>query len=189
MIVNENDSLIFYDAMKDVKRLHQKKRVVEKKKNRTTFCISDKNSPKNLLEETLLDNYFVDVANLPEYMEGYIDDISPITIEKLRNGEFSIQRTLDLHGYSSDNARRVFEGFLKEAVMAGLQCVQIIHGRGLKSKYKPVLKENLKMWIVKAMHRKWVTAFSSCTMCNGGPGATCILLRKRPEKKKIRIMG
>jgi DNA-nicking Smr family endonuclease len=59
----------------------------------------------------------------------------------------------------------------------------------LKSKEKPVLKERLKSWILKAMNRKWIVAFSSCKMCDGGPGATYILLRKTPKKNRIHILG
>jgi DNA-nicking Smr family endonuclease len=79
--------------------------------------------------------------------------------------------------------------FIKGAVREGLRCVKIIHGRGLKSKNMPVLKEHLKTWIIKAMHRKWVIAFSNALMNDGGPGATYILLKKNPIKKRIHIIG
>jgi DNA-nicking Smr family endonuclease len=129
------------------------------------------------------------VINLPEYMEGYVDGTSPLVIEKLRNGEFSIQKVLDLHGLSAHDACDVFHAFLGEAVQSGFRCVRIIHGRGLKSRRGPVLKEKLKEWIVRAMHRKWVVAFASCRMADGGPGATTILLRAHAHKKKLHIIG
>jgi DNA-nicking Smr family endonuclease len=45
------------------------------------------------------------------------------------------------------------------------------------------------MWIIKAMHRKWIIAFSNALMNDGGPGATYILLKKNPLKKRIHIIG
>jgi DNA-nicking Smr family endonuclease len=70
-----------------------------------------------------------------------------------------------------------------------VRCVKVIHGRGLKSRNEPVLKEKLKGWILKAMHRKWVVAFASAHMRVGGPGATDILLREQPRKKRLHIIG
>jgi DNA-nicking Smr family endonuclease len=52
-----------------------------------------------------------------------------------------------------------------------------------------VLKEKLKEWIVRAMHRKWVVAFASSGMAGGGPGATTILLRTRALKKRLHVIG
>jgi DNA-nicking Smr family endonuclease len=187
--MNDEDMSFFSEAMKDVKKLTQKKRLVEKKKDLTHLRITVNTSAAKLLEETLDDVYTIDVANLPEYMEGHVEGLNPLTIERLKNGVFSIQKSLDLHGYSTETARQLFEEFLKEAILSGMHCVRIIHGRGLKSKEKPVLKERLKSWIVRAMNRKWIVAFSSCKMCDGGPGATYILLKKTPKKNRIHILG
>jgi DNA-nicking Smr family endonuclease len=112
-----------------------------------------------------------------------------VTLDKLKNSEFSIQKTLDLHGFSLEDAQKTFEEFITDSIKNGLNCVKVVHGRGLKSRNVPVLKDNLKSWIIRAINRKWVTAFSSARMCDGGPGATCILLNKKPVKKRIHILG
>jgi DNA-nicking Smr family endonuclease len=187
--MNDDDISAFSEAMKDVKRLPQKKSLVERKKGSAHPPMTVETSAAKLLEETLGDAYTIDVVNLPEYMEGHVEGLNPLTIERLKNGDFSIQKSLDLHGYSTENARDLFEEFLKEAILSGTHCVRVIHGRGLKSKEKPVLKERLKTWILKAMNRKWIVAFSSCKMCDGGPGATYILLRRTPKKNRIHILG
>ena len=141
------------------------------------------------MEEILEEEHSLNVVNLPEYMEGYVDDLNPLVMEKLRNGEFSVQMVLDLHGLSADDAHDTFRTFIHDAVQSQVCCVRVIHGRGLKSKSGPVLKEKLKEWIVRAMHRKWVVAFASSKMSDGGPGATTILLRARAQKKKLHIIG
>jgi DNA-nicking Smr family endonuclease len=147
------------------------------------------NDPRHLLEEAVADKRKLNVTNMPEYMEGYAEGINPVTLDKLKNGVFSVQKILDLHGLSIDEAKISFEGFIADAVKTGLNCVKVVHGRGLKSKSIPVLKENLKAWVIRAMNRKWVTAFSSARMCDGGTGATYILLKKTPVKKRIHIIG
>lgn len=141
------------------------------------------------MDEILKEEHTLNVINLPEYMEGYVDDLNPLVMEKLRNGEFSVQKVLDLHGLSADDAHDVFRSFIHDAVQSQICCIKVIHGRGLKSRSGPVLKEKLKEWIVRAMHRKWVVAFSSSKMSAGGPGATTILLRTRAHKKRIHIIG
>lgn len=183
-----NELSTFTKAMSGVKVLHQSEKRIGKKTERRFHCPRETEDIKTLIEETLQQRTF-NVTNLPEYMEGYVEGTSPIVLQKLRSGEFSIQQTLDLHGCAIEEAEKLFEEFVIAAVRAGLSCVKVIHGRGLKSRGEPILKERLKTWILKAMYRKWVLAFSSSRMCDGGPGATCILLRSRPRKKRLHIIG
>jgi DNA-nicking Smr family endonuclease len=184
-----DDTTLFHDAMKDVNMIKREKGRVTRKAEKTHGFGRDSADVGKQLREAIEDHRAFRVTDLPEYMEGHVEDVNPLVMEKLRNGEFSIQKILDLHGYSVADGYVIFQEFLREAVHSGLHCVKVIHGRGLKSREKPVLKEKLKEWIVRAMHRKWIVAFSSSRMCEGGPGATCILLRRRPEKKKMHIAG
>ena len=187
---NQTDGgTLLSEAMKDVKIIdRQEKRHIAKQQRRQSKPYTGEDA-KRLLEKAVKEDNAFNVVNMPEYMEGYIEGINPVIMEKLRNGEFSVQKILDLHGCAVDEARQRFESFIREIIHSGLNCVKIIHGRGLKSRHEPLLKENLKRWIVRAMHRKWVIAFSNAIMRDGGPGATYILLRKKPEKKRIHIIG
>ncbi|HPC66309.1 MAG TPA: Smr/MutS family protein [Syntrophorhabdaceae bacterium] len=185
-VVNEN--LSFSEAMKGVREMDRSNiKVTCKHPMRKTLRLQS-GEPKEQLKRVLEDDYTFNTADLPEYMEGAVEGISPLVMEKLRNGEFSIQKTLDLHGYNKIEAQILFEEFIRDAVRSQLNCVRVIHGRGLKSPHTPILKHSLTQWIVKAMNRKWVLAFASCKMCDGGPGATYILLKKRPEKRKITVI-
>ena len=185
----KDDRLAYAEAMAGVHEIPHDKALVRKRISVKARSLSRTSDPRQLLEEAVRDKRRLDVTNMPEYMEGYSEGINPLTLEKLKAGEFSIQKILDLHGFSTEDAKDVFEDFLRSAVQSGLQCIKVVHGRGLKSRQGPVLKENLKTWILQAMHRKWVTAFSSARMCDGGPGATYILLRSHPQKRRIRIIG
>ncbi len=178
----------FLEAMKDVRKVDRGNERV-RGPARDAASARPRDSGTRIMGEILKDSSPFNVINLPEYMEGYVDDINPLVIEKLRNGEFSIQKVLDLHGLSAQLACDAFHAFLSEAVQSQLRCVKVIHGRGLRSRQGPVLKEKLKEWIVRAMHRKWVVAFASSRMADGGPGATTILLRARAQKKRLHVIG
>jgi len=184
-----DEKILYAEAMEGVQKISNDKTLIKRSIATKVHCFAKENDPRQLLEEAVADKRKLNVANMPEYMEGYAEGTNPITIEKLKNGEFSIQKTLDLHGLSIDDAKVSFEEFIADSIKSCLNCVKVVHGRGLKSKSVPVLKENLKAWIVRAMNRKWVIAFSSARMCDGGPGATYILLKKSPVKKRIHIFG
>jgi DNA-nicking Smr family endonuclease len=186
----KDDSHLLTEAMEGVKTIDVNKKRIMKKRDVQHFRQSSQiDNPRKLFEKAMQENLRFDVINMPEFMEGFIEGINPITMEKLRSGTFSVQKTLDLHGYSVDDADELFQAFIRDSVREGLKCVKIIHGRGLKSKGVPVLKEHLKTWIIKAMHRKWVLAFSNALMNDGGPGATYILLKKNPAKQHIHVIG
>ncbi|MFC1828250.1 Smr/MutS family protein [Thermodesulfobacteriota bacterium] len=126
------------------------------------------------------------VADTPEYIEGRGYRVSPEITRRLHRGDFSIQAHIDLHGLSVEDAHNAFEAFLMDSIQTGKRAVLIVHGRGLSSPDKPVLKSKLIEWLTKGPWRKWVIAFSSARSCDGGAGATYLLLRERPMTKRFR---
>jgi DNA-nicking Smr family endonuclease len=128
-----------------------------------------------------------DIFDTPEYIEGTGYNIHPEIARRLHRGDFSIQAHVDLHGLIAQDAREVIENFLKSAVMTGKRGVLIIHGRGLSSPAEPVLKKKVVEWLTHGAWRKWVVAYASARSCDGGAGATYVLLRQRPVSKRMKI--
>ncbi len=126
------------------------------------------------------------VADTPEYMEGVGCPAPPEITRRLHRGEFSVQAHLDLHGFSAAAAQEVFDAFMREAVATGKRAVLIVHGRGLSSPSEPVLKARVAEWLSTGTWRKWVVAFASARRCDGGCGASYVLLRRRPVSKRCR---
>jgi DNA-nicking Smr family endonuclease len=126
------------------------------------------------------------VSDTPEYMEGLGYLAPPEITTRLHRGDFSVQGHVDLHGLTVDAAREVFDGFLRESLQAGKRTVLVIHGRGLSSPADPVLKTKVAEWLCSNRWRKWVVAFTSARMCDGGSGASYVLLRRRPVSKRLR---
>jgi DNA-nicking Smr family endonuclease len=127
------------------------------------------------------------VSDTPEYIEGTGYNVHPVVARRLHQGDFSIQAYVDLHGLRVDDAKEVFEEFLKWAVTTGKRGVLIIHGRGLSSPSEPILKNKVVEWLTRSPWRKWIIAYSSARRCDGGAGATYVLLRQRPISKRSKI--
>ncbi|RKX57690.1 MAG: hypothetical protein DRP29_08010 [Thermodesulfobacteriota bacterium] len=144
-------------------------------------------SPKkafwNLKEEWPPEKIEIKFWLTSEYIEGKAPGISRRIVKALREGKFAIKRTLNLRGMFVEEAKEAFEEFMKKAILNGDRCVLIIHGRGLSSKYEPVLKNKVKEWLEKGPFRKYVLAYSSARPCDGGLGATYVLLSSKPIRR------
>jgi len=96
-------------------------------------------------------------------------------LKKLRRGYFGLDAEIDLHGLTSNEAKRQLLHFLQSCVEAGCRCVHIVHGKGHRSTDNhPVLKNNLNLWL---RQHKDVQAFCSASPKDGGTGAVFVLLQ------------
>jgi DNA-nicking Smr family endonuclease len=127
-----------------------------------------------------------ELSNSDEYIDGAVVGISPEVLKKLREGYFSHQDYLDLHGLNRQEARQEVRDFLMESFAARTRCVLIIAGRGLNSKDRePVLKKSLVTWFLKAPLKRVVLAFASARSHDGVWGAFYVLLRKSEDKAPL----
>lgn len=129
------------------------------------------------------------ISQTDEYMEASKPCVHPQLIERLHKGRFSIQAHIDLHGLFAREAESTLFQFIKQSVQRGYSAVLVIHGRGLKSPAKPVLKAKVFQWLTRGPLRAHVIALASARACDGGAGATYVLLRRTPMSKKQRKPG
>ena len=94
-------------------------------------------------------------------------------LRKLRRGQYVPGRRLDLHGLTSKAALREVDGFI-ETNRRAYRCVAIVHGRGLHSTGKAVLRADVRALL--RSHRA-VLAYSDAPRDDGGSGAVYVLLR------------
>jgi DNA-nicking Smr family endonuclease len=184
----EEDAQLFRDAMADVKPISGNNRVVRTNSIKTpATCVKDTDSEvMGRLNNLIKYGHGFIVADTPEYMEGSGYDVHPEVIKRLHQGNYSIQGHIDLHGLSVNEAREVMENFFEESIRTGKRAVLIVHGRGLSSPAQPILKTKVYEWLTRGPWRKWVIAFSSARIYDGGAGATYVLLRQRPLTKRFR---
>jgi DNA-nicking Smr family endonuclease len=130
-----------------------------------------------------------DITDTDEYMEGCVSGLDTRLVRKLRQGDFSRQAALDLHGMTVDEAQAEVEQFLVKAARAGLRCVLIIHGRGRNSRGQvPVLKDRLKQWLTRTKLAKMILAFATARPHDGGPGALYVMLRRERDRKRLPVV-
>jgi DNA-nicking Smr family endonuclease len=130
------------------------------------------------LAATLSDE--LDLSTLLDTDEGLSfrrQGVGPDVPARLRRGQWSIQRQLDLHGLRRDAARDALAAFIRQAERDGLRCVRIVHGKGNGSPGRePVLKDKVKRWLVQ---KNQVIAFTQASAADGGHGALLVLLASR----------
>ena len=185
---SQSDRALFEAAMADVKRITQNICAKQNlhKSDATEPDKTDESETLLHLQELIETGKGFVVADTPEYIEGIGYKVNREVAKRLHNGQFSIQGHIDLHGLTVENAREAFENFLKESISTGKRMVLIIHGRGLSSPAKPILKTKVIKWLTAGPWRKWVIAFTSARLCDGGAGATYVLLRKHPATKRFK---
>jgi DNA-nicking Smr family endonuclease len=184
----ETEQALFEAAMADVERITQNicaKQHLQKSDAVESEKTDEAEAQLHLQELIETGKGFV-VADTPEYIEGIGYNVNREVAKRLHNGEFSIQGHIDLHGLTVKDAREAFENFLKQSIATGKRMVLIIHGRGLSSPAKPILKTKVIKWLTAGPWRKWIIAFTSARLCDGGAGATYVLLRKHPATKRFK---
>jgi DNA-nicking Smr family endonuclease len=185
---SDTETCLFENAMKGVTRLASDTKFVD-----SIETIPEPVSEKLDTEEGLQHLHrlvnkgegFV-VAQTPEYREGVGCNVHPAIAQHLHGGRFAVQSHIDLHGLSVAEAREVFDTYLQTSIRNGQRMVLVVHGRGLSSPAIPVLKTKVHEWLKSGPWRKWVLAFASARSCDGGAGATYVLLRGRPLTRRNR---
>jgi len=175
-----DDAALFRTAMADVTPLPEDcrdpRRPLEKCPIRRPD-VHDREETLTALRRLIVRGEGYSVSDTPEYMEGTGYRLPMEWARRLHRGDFPVQAHIDLHGYTIAAAKPALESFLLEAIASGKQSVLIIHSRGLSSPGEPVLKNLVKDWLTRRAWRKWIIAFASARACDGGTGATYVLLR------------
>jgi DNA-nicking Smr family endonuclease len=96
---------------------------------------------------------------------------------RLRRGQWTIQRQIDLHGLTRDQAREALATFVRQCARDGVRCVRVVHGKGNGSPGREsVLKAKVRTWLVQ---KGEVIAFVQARAADGGQGALVVLLDGR----------
>jgi DNA-nicking Smr family endonuclease len=130
---------------------------------------------QRVLHESLSDDFDVTtLLDADDAMSFRRSGIHTEVTRKLRAGEWSIQREIDLHGMRSDEAREALGAFVRTAHKQGLRCVRVVHGKGIGSPGRqPVLKAKVQRWLIQ---KSETLAFVQAKPAEGGAGALVVLL-------------
>jgi DNA-nicking Smr family endonuclease len=146
-----SDKDLFIRAAGAVKALPDKRKLHHKPAPKIPQAMQFQRDEKAVLKEAISDEF--DVSTLlesDEHLSFRRPGVGPDVTRKLRRGDWSIQRQLDLHGLRRDDAREALGLFIREAHKQGIRCVRVVHGKGLGSPGKaPVLKSRVHSWLVQ----------------------------------------
>ena len=113
----------------------------------------------------------------PEDKDGGNLRPSPAPVHRKKLRKMAPQQTLDLHGMTAEEASAALEDFLRQASRKGLKKVLVIHGKGIHSDGRPVLKKTAFKVIEMSPH---AGEFGTADNKDGGSGAVWVLL-KQPD--------
>jgi DNA-nicking Smr family endonuclease len=166
--VAPDDAALFRAAVGTVKPLPEQSRITPRPAPRKPLLRPA--APPSAIPDTLSD--FAAENSPDEYLSN---GLSRMTLRKLRRGGWPVQDRLDLHGNSSDAARKLLQEFLHEAMQRELRCVLVIHGKGLNSRGgEAVLRKLTRHWLTQ--HPR-VLGFCDALPREGGSGAVLVLLK------------
>lgn len=164
----EQEADLFRQALKGVTPLSPDNRIVPTAKPRKAVTSA---TPGSSVVDNLSDHGAGDIA-ATEFLRP---DLNRMTLRKLRRGEWPPQDQIDLHGLSTDEARKLLVEFLHAATSHSLRCISVIHGKGWRSEGRDgVLKVHTRHWLTQ--HPR-VLAFCEAPPNAGGGGAVWVLLK------------
>lgn len=156
-----DDSTLFEEAMRDVKRLDYRQTASKR--------VQSAPIPAPRVASEIAPEFGEELRYLRPGIQRSL-------LQKLQRGQFPIEATLDLHGHNSAEASVRLQHFLQESQMAGRSAVRIVHGKGYGSiGRQPVLKARVRQLLQEFPS---VLAFRSARQQDGGSGAVDVLLRK-----------
>jgi DNA-nicking Smr family endonuclease len=173
---DKTDEEIFLEAMADVRERQEFRKIPYSSPAIMRIPSPQIEDDIKVLKEIVHGKKKIRLSDTGEYIEWTRPGARKDLAKRLHRGDFSVQDYIDLHGLTLSEAEEAIIQFFKRVLTMQYSCVKIIHGRGLKSPHGPVLKEALIRWL-QGPFRKWVLAYVTAKDCDGGLGATYVLLK------------
>ena len=168
-----DDDSLFLSEMVDVTPLKTNNRIKHQKTPRKPLPAHTTDSLSFAIDDVFSDTEIIE--NCPDILSFSRSGLQHNVLKKLRHGKHPIEHALDLHGLTVAEARVELLEFLGECEAAGIRHAIIVHGKGFRSKDKPVIKPMVNRWLRTVDN---VLAFHSAQPKDGGNGAVYLLLKK-----------
>lgn len=121
------------------------------------------------------DSDWVDGENIIHFTRS---GVSPKQLKQLANGKVKFERTLDFHGYNTEELHHELTPAIHRAKLNHIRTLLVVHGKGRQDRAdRPAI---LKNYINQSLRQNTdVLAFHSAQPAHGGSGAIYVLLRGR----------
>ncbi|MBL4712327.1 MAG: Smr/MutS family protein [Gammaproteobacteria bacterium] len=168
---NDDDEL-FLAEMSGVEPLQPNNKIQLKKKPRPAAKQSFENTHDSAFNDVFSDAEIIE--DCPDILRFSRSGLQHKVLKKLRQGKNPIELSLDLHGLTVIAARKILIAFLDECKSIGVRHAIIVHGKGFRSKDKPVIKPMVNRWLRDVDD---VLAFHTAQPKDGGGGAVYVLFK------------
>lgn len=167
----DDDHALFRKAMQAVKPLKNTDKIPQKKmKNAGNIAYRQQQAQLNA--PSLRTALSISLQYGPDDILAYAKTgLSATQYQRLKKGQYPIDASIDLHGYTLDQALLALESFFDIAYNMRYKCLRIIHGKG--SDNKPLLK-NAVLAFLEA--QSTILAFHSAPPKMGGAGVLLVLI-------------
>ena len=180
-MLNNDDNNIFLKSLAGVKPL--------KKNNKITKPIpkpTESNTPRTITEKTESDKIYEMAKNVTTQQKTTIQksDIN----KKLKKNKIPINRKIDFHGCSLDEAKEIFFNTINDCFSKSYRCILFITGKGSIKKendhsqetilYYGKIRNNFLTWVNHNSVQSKILNVQQANTKTGGDGAFFVYLRK-----------
>jgi len=186
-----DESILFLEAMQGVKKLAAEQTPVKAPQPSPKITATTEKTPEPTIN--VVDTEFftqainqlkLDVTFEDKFPED--EELKPLAVNRLRQlkkGVINVDRQLDLHGLTKDEALAAMPRFLQNARSHGEKAVLIITGKGNNSPGEPVLQQAVTGWL-RLQGKEHVLEFAPAPREMGGSGAFVVFLRVMGDVKE-----
>jgi DNA-nicking Smr family endonuclease len=172
----KTDEELFIEAMAEVREIREFREIPYKSPRKIKPRPAPPDNGLEILKQIVKGEGKIRLSDTGEYIEGTSPRVRRDITRKLHQGDFAVQDSIDLHGMTLGEAEEALTLFFRDAVKRRLFCINVIHGRGLRSPNGPVLKEAFRK-LLHGSFSRWVLAYATAKDCDGGLGATYVILK------------
>ncbi len=177
-----DDDQAFMAAMTGVERMDKSTVAPSKPKPAPSVNNQDEEDGREYLSSLVSGKIEFEIEYSDEFLFGFVRGTDSKVFQKLKNGAFSYESHIDLHGLNSDQALDSLLFFIRESFLHGQRCVLVVTGRGKNSPGgHSILKREVQEWLTRDPFKRIVLAFSTAQPKDGGAGAIYVLLRKQKK--------
>ena len=169
-LLSEEDIQLWYEEIKDIKKLKKQKQTRETQSER-----------KVLIKSPKIKEYVVGVKADKKLNIKLADNsgINYSTVKRMDKGDYPIDGSLDLHGFSINDAFEFFFKFINTSYYKKHRMLLVVTGKGLRfSNESPSINKMLQRWINVPGIIEKILRYNYAIQRHGGKGAYYILLKK-----------
>jgi DNA-nicking Smr family endonuclease len=169
----DDEESLFLKEMAGVTPLKPANKIIRRKKPNKPRTKAPSSEQKTSLKSIFSTSEITEEC--PDILSFSRSGLQHSAFKKLRQGKNPVEHELDLHGLTVEQARSALIEFLDECESAGIRHAIIVHGKGFRSRDKPVIKPLVNRWLRDSEN---VLAFHSAQPKDGGGGAVYVLFKK-----------